>query len=83
MKTIERAKVKQTLIGLSDLAKSIATRNAKATGCRSLSEYIEWIVLSQDYPPDEAEALLRLRLQRGGLGGVHVVPDDFELPPEG
>lgn len=82
MKT-ERAKVNQTLIGLSDLAKTIADRNAKATGCRSMSEYIEWIILSQDYGPAEAEALLSLRKQRGGRGGVHVVPDDFVLPPEG
>ena len=71
MQKNKRAKVNQTLIGLSDVAKAIASRNAKATGCASVSEYIEWLILSQDYSPAEAESLLRLRLQRGGRGGVH------------
>lgn len=75
--------VTKRLIGLTDLAHSIANRHAEQEGCKSLSEWIEWVILCQEFPPDEAASLLALRKQRGGRGGVIVVPDHFALPPEG
>ena len=52
-------------------------------GCESISEAIEWLILCQVHPVDEAAAIFRQRKKRGGRGGVHVVPDHFELPEEG
>jgi hypothetical protein len=52
-------------------------------GCASISETIEWLILCQVHPVDEAAAMFRQRKKRGGRGGVHVVPDHVELPPEG
>lgn len=75
--------VEKTKIGLTDLAWQIAREEQVASGCNSLSEYIEWVVLCQRFSAAEATALMRLRKQRGGLGGVRVVPDDAVLPPEG
>jgi hypothetical protein len=75
--------VRKSPIGLTDLAWSIAKDRATADDCSSVSEWLEWIVLSQQFSAPEAAALLKLRRQRGGQGGVVVVPDDVELPPEG
>lgn len=75
--------VKKVPIGLTDLARQIADEEIVATGCRSLSEYVEWLILSQRFSAPEAESLLRMRRQRGGRGGVVVVPDGVEIPPEG
>ena len=75
--------VEKTKIGLTDLAWQIAREEQAAHGCSSLSEYLEWVVLCQRFPAGEASTLLRLRKQRGGRGGVHVVPDGAVLPPEG
>lgn len=75
--------VRKSPIGLTELAWSIAKDRARQDGCSSVSEWLEWIVLSQQFPASEAASLLKLRRQRGGQGGVVVVPDDFELPPEG
>lgn len=75
--------VNKSRVGMTDLAWSIVEEESAKTGCSSASEYLEWLVLSQRFAQDEAEALLRLRRQRGGRGGVHVLPDDAELPPEG
>jgi hypothetical protein len=44
---------------------------------------LEWLVLSQQFPKAEAEALWKLRRKRGGIGGVIVLPDNAKLPPEG
>jgi hypothetical protein len=75
--------VRKSPIGLTDLAWSIARERATKDGCSSVSEWLEWIVLSQQFSAPEAAALLKLRRQRGSQGGVVVVPDDAELPPEG
>ena len=75
--------VEKTKIGLTDLAVQIAREEQQACGCSSLSEYLEWLILCQRFSAPEASALLRLRKQRGGLGGVRVLPDDAVLPPEG
>jgi hypothetical protein len=75
--------VRKSPIGLTDLAWSIARDRAKKDGCSSVSEWLEWIVLSQQFSAPEAASLLKLRRQRGGQGGVVVVADDVELPPEG
>lgn len=70
-------------IGLSDLAWKLIDDSLTAAGCESRGEYLEWLVLSQQYAPSEAEALWKLRRRRGGRGGVVVLPDDAVLPPEG
>lgn len=70
-------------IGLSDLAWKLIDEALEPSGCASRGEYLEWLVLSQTFSPSEAEALLKLRRRRGGLGGVVVLPDNAELPPEG
>jgi len=75
--------VRKSPVGLTDLAWSIAKEKAKADGCSSVSEWLEWIVLSQQFSAPEAAALLKMRRQRGGRGGVVVVPDHAKLPPEG
>ena len=76
----ESRTVEKTKIGLTDLAWQIAREEQAAHGCSSLSEYFEWVILCQRFPAAEAAALLKLRKQRGGLGGVRVVPDDAVLP---
>lgn len=83
MKTRNESPVNKSRVGMTDLAWSIVADETKKTGCGSASEYLEWLVLSQRFSAPEAEALLRLRRQRGGRGGVHILPDDAELPPEG
>ena len=80
---MESRSVNKTRIGMTDLAWQIAREQAAASGCRSISEWLEWVVLSQQFAAPEAASLLKLRRQRGGKGGVVVVPDDVELPPEG
>lgn len=75
--------VRKSPVGLTDLAWAIVGEETAATGCSSASEYLEWLVLCQRFPAAEAASLLSLRRRRGGRGGVHVVPDDVELPPEG
>lgn len=75
--------VNKRLIGLTDLAYQIAVDGAETDGCSSASEWIEWVILSQRFPRDEAAALLKLRRQRGGRGAVVVLPDNAVLPPEG
>jgi hypothetical protein len=75
--------VRKSPIGLTDLAWSIARDRATKDGCSSVSEWLEWIVLSQQFSSPEAASLLKLRRQRGGQGGVVVVADDVDLPPEG
>ena len=75
--------VKKSMIGLTDLAWSIAKDRATQDGCSSVSEWLEWVVLSQQFSAPEAASLLKLRRQRGGQGVVIVVPDHVELPPEG
>ena len=75
--------VRKSPVGLTDLAWSIAKERATKDGCSSVSEWLEWIVLSQQFSAPEAAALLKMRRQRGGRGGVVVVPDHVELPPEG
>jgi len=75
--------VNKSRIGMTDLAWQIVADESEKSGCSSASEYLEWIVLSQRFSAPEAAALLRQRRQRGGRGGVHVVPDEVELPPEG
>jgi len=75
--------VNKTRIGMTDLAWSIVDDEATKTECSSASEYLEWIVLCQRFSAPEAAALLRLRRKRGGRGGVHVLRDDVQLPPEG
>ena len=76
------APVNKRLIGLTDLACKIADDHATAQGLNR-SEWIEWVILCQQFPRDDAESLWSLRRQRGGRGGVHVVPDDVELPEAG
>jgi hypothetical protein len=75
--------VRKSPIGLTDLAWSIARERAAKDGCSSVSEWLEWIVLSQQFSAPEAASLLKLRRQRGNQGGVVVVADNVELPPEG
>lgn len=75
--------VRKSPIGLTELAWSIARDRAEKDGCSSVSEWLEWIVLSQQFSATEAASLLKLRRQRGGQGGVVVVADEVELPPEG
>ena len=75
--------VQKSPIGLTDLAWSIARERSRQDGCSSVSEWLEWIVLSQQLSASEAAALLKMRRQRGRRGGVIVMPDDFELLPEG
>lgn len=75
--------VRKSPVGLTDLAWQIVAEQTADTGCTSASEYLEWLVLCQRFPAAEALSLLGMRRRRGGRGGVHVVPDDFELPPEG
>jgi len=74
--------VNKRLIGLTDLACQIADDHATAQGL-TRSEWLEWVILCQQFPRYEAESLWSLRRQRGGRGGVHVVPNAVELPPEG
>jgi hypothetical protein len=75
--------VRKSPVGLTDLAWSIAREKATADGCSSVSEWLEWIILSQHFSAPEAASLLRMRRQRGGRGGVVVVADNVDLPPEG
>lgn len=75
--------MEKRLIGLTDLAHEIAGRRAAIDGCKSVSEWIEWVILYQEFPAAEASRLLASRNQRGGRGGVIVVPDDDELPTDG
>ena len=75
--------VRKSPVGLTDLAWSIAREKTTTDGCSSVSEWLEWIVLSQQFSAPEAASLLKLRRQRGGRGGVVVVPDNVEPPPEG
>lgn len=75
--------VRKSPVGLTDLAWQIVAEQTAATGCTSASEYIEWLILCQKFPAAEAVSLLSLRRRRGGRGGVHVVPDAFDLPQEG
>lgn len=77
------APVNKTRIGMTDLAWAIVADESAKTGCSSASEYLEWLVLCQRFSAPEAAALLSQRRKRGGRGGVHVLPDDAELPPEG
>lgn len=70
--------VNKTKIGMTDLAWEIVAEESAKNECTSASEYLEWLVLSQRFSAREAASLLRLRRQRGGRGGVHVV-----LPTEG
>ena len=77
-----RSAVRKSPVGLTELAWKIVEEETAATGCTSGSEYVEWLILSQRFPAAEAASLLSLRRRRGGRGGVHVVPDDVELPPE-
>lgn len=75
--------VRKSPVGLTELAWKIIEEETAATGASSASEYVEWLVLCQRFPAAEAASLLSLRRRRGGRGGVHVVPDDVDLPPEG
>lgn len=75
--------VKKSRVGMTDLAWKIVEEESARTGCSSASEYLEWLVLCQRFSATEAVALLGQRRKRGGRGGVHVLPDDAELPPEG
>ncbi len=70
---------------MTDLAWKIAEEEAEKSGCSSVSEWLEWITLSQRFSAAEVASLLKLRRQRGGRGrgGVVVLPDDAELPLEG
>ena len=70
-------------IGLSDLAWRLIDDAMPSEGCASRGEYLEWLVLCQKFQAAEAAALWRLRRRRGGVGGVFVLPDGAELPPEG
>jgi hypothetical protein len=78
-----REAVLRSPIGLTELAWSIVDSEIAAAGCSSRSDYLEWLILCQRFPAAEATALWNLRRRRGGLGGVYVVPDDFQLPLEG
>jgi hypothetical protein len=69
-------------IGLSDLAWRLIDDAIAATGCSSRGEYLEWLVLSQQFSAPEAESLWKLRRKRGGLGGVIVIPDHIEIDVE-
>ena len=66
--------VRKSMIGLTDLAWSIAKDRATTDGCSSVSEWLEWIVLSQQFSAPEAASLVNLRRQRGSHrgGGVCV-----------
>lgn len=75
--------VTKRLIGLTDLAHQIASEETEVNGCKSVSEYIEWLILCQRFSAPEATSLLAMRKQRGGRGGVIVLPDHAVLPPEG
>lgn len=75
--------IHKTRIGMTDLAWKIAEEEKVKSGCSSLSEWLEWVTLSQRFSAAETASLLKLRRQRGGRGGVIVVPNDAELPPEG
>lgn len=75
--------VVKRLIGLTDLAAQLARDSAAETGCESVSEYVEWLILSQKFSASEAASLLKCRRQRGGRGAVVVVPDNAVLPHEG
>ena len=78
--------VNKSRVGMTDLAWKIAEEEAAKSGCSSVSEYLEWITLSQRFSASKAASLLKMRRQRGGRGGrggVTVAPDDYELPPEG
>ena len=77
--TAMSAPVNKRMIGLTDLACKIADDHATAQGL-TRSEWLEWVILCQQFPTHEAESLWSLRRQRGGRGGVHVVPDECELP---
>jgi hypothetical protein len=75
--------VNKSRVGMTDLAWKIAEEESEKSGCSSVSEWLEWIVLSQQFSAPEAASLLKLRRQRGGRGGVVVLPPDAVLPPEG
>jgi hypothetical protein len=70
------------LIGLTDPAYAIISEQSAANGMTG-AEWVEWVVLCQQFPPGEASSLWNQRRRRGGRGGVVVVDDEFELPPEG
>ena len=71
------------LIRCTDLAWAIADELQVEHNCDSISELIEWVLLSQRYPVDQAAAIFARRKKRGGLGGIYVLPDEAQLPPEG
>ena len=73
----------KSLVGLTDLAWTIAREEAASVGCSSVSEWVEWVILCQRFSAAESSALLSLRRKRGSRGGVKVLPDDAMLPPEG
>jgi hypothetical protein len=75
--------VSKTLVGMTDLAWALLDRAVAEGGYKSRGEYLEWIVLCQFHSAADAQALWERRRQRGGRGGVIVVPDGCELPPEG
>jgi hypothetical protein len=70
------------LLGLTDLAYAIVSEQSAANGMTG-AEWVEWVVLHQQFPPGEASSLWNQRRKRGGRGGVVVVDDAFELPEEG
>jgi hypothetical protein len=57
--------VVKTRIGMTEHAWEIARRHAAESGCRSISEWIEWVVLSQQFNAEEAAALMAQRAKRG------------------
>ena len=74
---------KPRLIRCTELAWEIAARLQAEFGCVSVSEVVEWLLLCQEFDEETATVFFRHRKKRGGLGGVHVLPDSATLPPEG
>ena len=64
-------KVTQTKIGMTSHAWEIAHQQADESGCSSISEWLEWVTLSQQYSAAEAAVLLEMRAKRGRVK-VHV-----------
>lgn len=76
-------RVKSRCIGLTDLAYKIASDHAQQRGFDSTAAYVEWCLLSQQFPQDQVAVIFSRRKSRGERGIVHVLPDDAVLPPEG
>jgi len=69
-------------VHLSNYAVALSKDLQAELGCESMSEMLEWLILSQRHSSVDARALLSQRSKRGRRW-PNVLSDDAVLPPEG